>query len=308
MQNKIYDTIIIGGGPAGYTAALYATRAGLDTLVLEKFSAGGQMTQTSTIDNYPGFEDGIDGFSLGFKMQQGAERFGAVTMQTEVLSADLKANPKKIVTDSGEYLSKTVIVATGADHKHLGVDKEEMLIGRGVGYCAACDGMLFKGKTVAVVGGGNSAAADALLLSKICEKVYVIVRRDVMRATKIYHEPLMKAKNVEFKWNSEVRELLHGMKISGVRIENNKSGESEEIALDGLFISIGRSPATSLFKDQLDLDGSGYIVADESTRTNIPGVFAVGDVRTKVLRQIVTAAADGAVASHYAEQYIAENE
>lgn len=308
MQNKIYDTIIIGGGPAGYTAALYATRAGLDTLVLEKFSAGGQMTQTSTIDNYPGFDEGIDGFSLGFKMQQGAERFGAVTVQTEVLSTNLDATPKKIVTDSGEYLAKTVIVATGADHKHLGVDKEETLIGRGVGYCAACDGMLFKGKTVAVVGGGNSAAADALLLSKICEKVYVIVRRDVMRATKIYHEPLMKAKNVEFKWNSEVRELLHGMKISGVRIENNKSGESETIDLDGLFISIGRSPATALFEGQLTLDDSGYIVADESTRTNVDGVFAVGDVRTKVLRQIVTAAADGAVASHYAEQYIAENE
>lgn len=308
MSEKIYDVIIIGGGPAGYTAALYTTRAGLDTLVLEKFSAGGQMTQTSTIDNYPGFEEGIDGWSLGSKMQQGAERFGAVTLQTEVKAVDLSSTPKKLTTDSGEYLAKTVIIATGADHKHLGVDKEEMLLGRGVGYCAACDGMLFRGKTVAVVGGGNSAAADALLLSKICQKVYVIVRRDVMRATKIYHEPLMKAKNVEFKWNSEVRELLHGMKISGVRIENNKSGENEEIALDGLFISIGRSPATSLFKDQLDLDESGYIVADESTRTNIPGVFAVGDVRTKVLRQIVTAAADGAVASHYAEQFIAENE
>ena len=150
MSEKIYDTIIIGGGPAGYTAALYSTRAGLDTLVLEKFSAGGQMTQTSTIDNYPGFEEGIDGFSLGFKMQQGAERFGAVTMQTEVLSVDLNANPKRIVTDSGEFFSKTVIIATGADHKHLGVDKEDALIGRGVGYCAACDGMMFRGKTVAV--------------------------------------------------------------------------------------------------------------------------------------------------------------
>ena len=308
MSEKIYDVIVIGGGPAGYTAALYTTRAGLDTLVLEKFSAGGQMTQTSTIDNYPGFEEGIDGFSLGFKMQQGAERFGAVTMQTEVLSVDLKAAPKKVVTDLGEFFAKTVIVATGADHKHLGVDKEEMLLGRGVGYCAACDGMLFRGKTVAVVGGGNSAAADALLLSKICAKVYVIVRRDVMRATKIYHEPLMKAENVQFKWNCEVRELLHGMKISGIVIENNNSGEREEIALDGLFISIGRSPATAIFEGQLALDESGYIIADESTRTNIPGVFAIGDVRTKVLRQIVTAAADGAVASHYAEQYIAENE
>ena len=307
MSEKIYDVIIIGGGPAGYTAALYTTRAGLDTLVLEKFSAGGQMTQTSTIDNYPGFEEGIDGFTLGFKMQQCAERFGAVTKQTEVLSCDLNASPKKIVTDSGEFLAKTVIIATGADHKHLGVDKEESLIGRGVGYCAACDGMMFRGKTVAVVGGGNSAAADALLLSKVCGKVYVIVRRDVMRATKIYHEPLMKAENVEFKWNSQVTELHHEIKINAITV-TNKNGESEKIDLDGLFISIGRSPATAIFRDQLELDESGYIVADESTRTNIPGVFAVGDVRTKVMRQIVTAAADGAVASHYVEQYIAENE
>ena len=306
MSEKIFDTIIIGGGPAGYTAALYCTRAGLSTLVLEKFSAGGQMTQTSTIDNYPGFEEGIDGFSLGFKMQQGAERFGAETMQTEVLSVDLNSNPKKITTDSGELFAKTVIIATGADHKHLGVDKEDSLIGRGVGYCAACDGMLFRGRTVAVVGGGNSAAADALLLSKICQKVYVIVRRDTMRATKIYHEPLLKAENVEFKWNSEVRELLHGMKLSGVIIEN-KDGESEEISLDGLFISIGRQPATEIFEGQLELDKSGYIIADESTKTNIPGVFAVGDVRTKVLRQIITAAADGAVASHFVEEFIAEN-
>jgi len=306
MSEKIFDTIIIGGGPAGYTAALYCTRAGLSTLVLEKFSAGGQMTQTSTIDNYPGFEEGIDGFSLGFKMQQGAERFGAETVQTEVLSVDLNANPKKIVTDSGEFSAKTVIIATGADHKHLGIEKEDSLIGRGVGYCAACDGMLFRGKTVAVVGGGNSAAADALLLSKICEKVYVIVRRDTMRATKIYHEPLMKAENVEFKWNSEVRELLHGMKLSGIKIEN-KDGEVEQITLDGLFISIGRQPATEIFEGQLELDRSGYIVADESTKTSIPGVFAVGDVRTKVLRQIITAAADGAVASHYAEEFIANN-
>ena len=306
MSEKIFDTIIIGGGPAGYTSALYCTRAGLSTLVLEKFSAGGQMTQTSIIENYPGFEEGIDGFSLGFKMQQGAERFGAETMQTEVLSVDLNSNPKQIVTDSGEFFAKTVVIATGADHKHLGIDKEDSLIGRGVGYCAACDGMLFRGKTVAVVGGGNSAAADALLLSKICEKVYVIVRRDVLNATKIYHEPLMKAEKVEFKWNSEVRELLHGMKLNGIRIEN-KNGESEEISLDGLFIAIGRQPATEIFKGQLELDKSGYIIADESTKTNVPGVFAVGDVRTKIMRQIITAAADGAVASHYVEEFIAEN-
>lgn len=306
MENKICDTIIIGGGPAGYTAALYAVRAGLDTLVLEKFSAGGQMTQTQQIDNYPGYEEGIDGFTLGYKMQQSAERFGSKTLQTEVLSADLKASPKKVTTDIGDFFAKTVIIATGADHRHLGIEDEEKLIGKGVAYCAACDGMMYRGKTVAVVGGGNSAAADALLLSKICKKVYVIHRRDTMRATKIYHEPLMKEKNIEFKWNSQVDKLLYDEKIKGVVLKN-KDGSTQEINLDGLFVSIGRNPATEMFRDQLELDSSGYIVADESTKTNLPGVFAAGDVRTKAMRQIVTAAADGAVAAHFAEEFIANS-
>ena len=304
MQDKIYDMIVIGGGPAGYTAALYGARAGLEVLVLEKFSAGGQMTQTQQIDNYPGFDEGIDGFSLGFKMQAGAEKFGARTEQTEVLSVRLNETPKVIVTDSGEYFAKTVVVATGADHKHLGIEGEDALIGRGVGYCAACDGMLFRGKTVAVVGGGNSAAADALLLSKICGKVYLIHRRDTMRAEKIYHDPLMKAENVEFKWNCTVNEFLSDAKLNGVVIENKISGERETLELDGLFISVGRAPVTELFRGQLDIDAQGYIVADETTRTNIDGVYAVGDVRTKVVRQIVTAAADGAVAVHFAQEYI----
>ena len=306
MENKICDTIIIGGGPAGYTAALYAVRAGLDTLVLEKFSAGGQMTQTQQIDNYPGYEEGIDGFTLGYKMQQSAERFGSKTIQTEVLSVDLKVSPKKVTTDMGDFFAKTVIIATGADHRHLGIEDEEKLIGKGVAYCAACDGMMYRGKTVAVVGGGNSAAADALLLSKICEKVYLIHRRDTMKATKIYHEPLMKEKNIEFKWNSQVDKLLYDEKIKGVVLKN-KDGSTQEISLDGLFVSIGRNPATELFRDQLELDSSGYIVADESTKTNLPGVFAVGDVRTKAVRQIITAAADGAVAAHFAEEFIANS-
>ena len=304
-MEKIYDVVVIGGGPAGYTAALYATRAGLDTLVLEKFSAGGQMTETQSIDNYPGFDEGVDGFTLGMKMQAGAERFGAKTVQTEVLSCELSAQPKKIVTDSGEIFARAVIIATGAGHKHLGVADEEKLVGRGVGYCAACDGMLYRGKTVAVVGGGNSAAADALLLSKICAKVYLIHRRDTMRAEKVYHEPLMKAEGIEFLWNSEVTELIYDKRLSGVKIRNKQSGEESELSLDGLFISIGRSPVTAAFGGQIALDGSGYIIAGEDTKTSIEGVFAAGDVRTKALRQIVTAAADGAVAAHFAEEYIA---
>jgi len=304
-MDHIYDVIVIGGGPAGYTSALYTSRAGLDTVVLEKMSAGGQMTQTSQIDNYPGFHEGIDGFTLGFQMQNGAERFGAKTVQTEIVSVSLLPEIKIINTDSGEYFGKTVIIATGAEHKHLDIENEEALVGRGVGYCAACDGMLYRGKTVAVVGGGNSAAADALLLSKICQKVYLIHRRDTLRATKIYHEPLLKAQNVEFKWNSRVVELLFDKKINGIRIEDVNSGISENIELQGLFISIGRAPATEIFKGQVELDASGYIIADESTKTNIDGVFAIGDVRTKRVRQIITAASDGAVASHYAEEYLA---
>ena len=306
MANKIYDTVIIGGGPAGYTAALYAARAGLSTLVLEKLSPGGQMTETQNIENYPGFSDGIDGFTLGFNMQSGAEKFGAESNMTEVISADLSKNPKIITTDSGEVLAKTVIIATGAHHKHLGIKNEEELIGRGVGYCAACDGMLYKDKTVAVVGGGNSAVQDALLLSRICKKVYLIHRRDTLRATKIYHEPLMKTENVEFLWDSAVDEFLFEKKLYALNVKNLKDGSIKTVELDGVFISIGRAPVSEIFKNDLTLDEQGYIVTDESTKTNIPGVFAAGDIRTKALRQVVTAAADGAVAAHFAEEYIAQ--
>lgn len=306
MSQRIYDTVIIGGGPAGYTAALYAARAGLDTLLVEKFSAGGQMTQTQVIDNYPGFDEGVDGFTLGAKMQAGAERFGALTLRAEVLSLELDTLPKRINTDSGELLAHTVIIATGADHKHLGIENEEALLGRGVGYCAACDGMLYRGKTVAVVGGGNSAAADAMILSRICKKVYLIHRRDTLRAERVYHQPLMKAENVEFLWNSRVSELIFDKRLNAVRIVSVTDGTEQELMLDGLFISIGRSPVTAMLDGALTLDENGYIVADESTRTSIDGVFAIGDVRTKAVRQIVTAAADGAVAVHYAEEYLAK--
>lgn len=303
-MHKIYDVIVIGGGPAGYTAALYTSRAGLSTLVIEKLYAGGQMTQTTQIDNYPGFHEQIDGFTLGMNMQLGAQRFGVETVNEEVLSVQLEGSEKTVETSEKVYTAKAVIIATGAGHKHLGIPKEEELTGRGVAYCASCDGMFYRGKTVAVVGGGNSAAADAMVLSRIAKKVYLIHRRDQLRATKIYHDPLMKAENIEFCWNSTVEEFLHGEKLTGVRLKNSITGEVTEMTLDGLFVSIGRSPNTELFKQQLELDEDGYIVADESTRSNIPGVFAVGDVRTKAVRQIVTAAADGAVAAHYAEKYL----
>ena len=305
VTKHIYDMIVVGGGPGGYTAALYAARAGLDTVVLEKLSAGGQMALTEQIDNYPGFEDGIDGFSLGEKMKRGTERFGVETKLTEVLSLDLSGTVKKAATSEGPLFARTIVLATGAGPRELGVESEQELIGKGVNYCAACDGMFYKNKTVVIAGGGNTAAADALILSRICRKVIVVHRRDTLRATKIYHEPLMKAENVEFRWDSEIIELLHDEKVLGIRLRNVKTGEETTLACDGVFVSIGRKPSSELVKDQVEVDSAGYIIADESTRTNIPGVFAVGDVRTKALRQVVTAVADGATAVHYAEEYLA---
>lgn len=304
---RLYDIVIIGGGPAGYTAALYAARAQRKVVVLEKLSAGGQMALTSQIDNYPGFDNGVDGFELAQKMQQQAEQFGAETILAEVLSLQLEGQVKQIQTSEGEIYGKAVIIATGADPRKLGIANEQALVGRGVNYCAACDGMFYKDKTVVVVGGGNSAAADALILSRIAKKVIIVHRRDALRATKIYHEPLQNAANVEFCWNATVEELIFDEKLTGIRIKDVKTEKTEVILCDGLFVSIGRAPASGLVKDQLAVDESGYIIADETTRTNLPGVFAAGDVRTKQLRQVVTAVADGGAAVHYAEEYLAEN-
>lgn len=306
-MNTVYDMIIIGGGPGGYTAALYAARAGLDVLLLERLAAGGQMALTHQIDNYPGFEDGIDGFLLADKMKKQAERFGAKSKYAEVLRVDLNAQPKAVETAKETYYGKTVVLASGANPRELGVEKEKELVGRGVAYCASCDGMFYRGKTVVVVGGGNTAAADALLLSRIAKKVILVHRRDTLRATKVYHEPLMKAENVEFRWNSTVTELLHEEMITGVRLRDVNTGEESTVSCDGVFISVGRRPATEFLGEQIDLDAGGYIVAGEDTKTGIPGVYAVGDIRTKEVRQVVTAVADGAVAVHAAEEFLAEN-
>lgn len=300
----VYDTVIIGGGPGGYAAALYAARAGLDAVVLERFSAGGQMALSHQIDNYPGFEQGIDGFSLAEKMKAHAERFGASSKNAEVVEADLTADPKRVKTAKGEILGRTVVLATGANPRELGLQNEAALVGRGVAYCASCDGMFYKGKTVVVIGGGNTAAADALLLSRVAEKVILVHRRDTLRATKIYHQMLLQAHNVEFRWNSTVTELLHDEKITGVRLNNVHTGETCVVACEGVFVSIGRTPATGFLGGQLALDERGYVVAGEDTRTNIPGVYAVGDMRTKQVRQVVTAVSDGAVAAHAVEAYL----
>lgn len=306
-MEHIYDIIILGGGPAGYSAGLYAARAGFDTIVLEKMTAGGQMTLTGDIDNYPGFDEGIDGFTLGMKMKKGAERFGAKTKFAEVKSVDFSDKIKKVATNKEEIFARAVIIATGANPRELGIADEKDLIGRGIHYCAHCDGRFYKDKTVIVVGGGNSAVADTLYLSRLVKKVYLVHRRDTLRATKIYHEPLMNAENVEFLWDSVIDEFIVDGRVVGAKIKNVKTEEIVDLACDGIFVSIGRKPATEFLNNTVKIDNNGYIIADETTKTDIEGVYAVGDVRTKALRQVVTAVSDGAVAMHYIEEYLAEN-
>ena len=305
MADKIYDIAIVGGGPAGYSAALYSARAGFDTLVIEKMMMpGGQMTLTGDIDNYPGFDEGIDGFTLGMKMQAAAQKFGAQTKIATVKSVRLDGDVKIIETSAGQLLAKALIIATGADPRTLGVEGESQLVGRGVHYCAHCDGRFYKGKTVVVVGGGNSAVGDALYLSKLCQKVILVHRRDTLRATKLYHGQIEKCENIEVKWNSAVDSFSVDGRVNGVILKNLVDGSLSDVDCDGVFVSIGRKPITDFLGDMVELDKYGYVIADETTRTSVDGVFAAGDVRTKELRQVVTAAADGAVAVHYAEKYL----
>ena len=304
MEKNCYDVIIIGGGPAGYTAALYAARANLNALVIEKFAPGGQMATTEIVENYPGFVEGINGFELGMQMKKGAERFGVKTKLAEVRSVELTGNPKRVHTSKDVFEAKTIILALGAYPRELGLPNERNLRGRGVSYCATCDGMFYKDKTVVIVGGGNTAVADAIFLAKICKKVYLVHRRDELRASKTYMDSLEKTENIEFVWSSEVVEILADEFVSGVKVKSRRDDSVRMIACDGIFVAIGNVPNTELIKGQVEMDEAGYVPADETTRTNIPGVFAVGDMRSKPLRQIVTAVADGAVASKYAEEYI----
>lgn len=306
-MEHVYDMIIIGGGPAGYTAALYAARAGLDAVLIEKAGAGGQMALTDVIDNYPGFDEGIDGFTLGMKMKNGAERFGVKTILEQVNSVDFKNDVKAVNTAGKTYFAKTVVVSTGADPNELGVKNEREYIGKGIHYCAHCDGRFYKDKTVMVVGGGNTAVADALFLARFAKKVYVVHRRDTFRAEKILVDPLLHAENVEVLWNSVPVEFTAEERIRGALIKNTVTNQEIKVPVDGVFVSIGRKPVTYFLEGSVSLDDKGYIIADETCRSSVGGVYAVGDVRTKPLRQIVTAAADGAVAVHFAVEYLAEH-
>lgn len=301
MDNR-YDVIIIGAGPAGCTAALYCGRAALKTLLIEKMSPGGQMATTEEVDNYPGFPKGINGGELSFSMLEQAEKFGAKTVYDEVASLSLKGDVKTVQLANGQQLEALcIILAMGAEPRLLGAKGEDKFRGRGVSYCATCDGGFFKGKTVAVVGGGDTAAADAIYLSKICSKVYLIHRRDTLRASRAYKNRL-ESSNVEFLWNTTVEEIGGEEKVSFIKAKNGE--EMREIKLDGVFIAVGITPGSGLIADALETDEQGYILADEGTKTSQEGVFVCGDIRKKPLRQIVTAVSDGAVAAYMAQELI----
>lgn len=304
---KQYDTLIIGGGPAGYSAALYIARNARTVAVIEQLSPGGQMATTGIIENYPGFEEGIDGFELAEKMQAQAERFGAETIYETVEELSLDKTLKEVKTKEATYYAKTVVIATGAHPRRLNLPAETNLRGKGVAYCATCDGMLYKDKEVVVVGGGNSAIADALFLDKICKRVTLIHRRDQLRASRVY-EKALKESSIEFIWNSKVVDIIAQERVSGVIVEDLFTKTQRTLSCDGIFVAIGRIPDSALCKGQLDLDEQGYIKAGESTKTNLDGVYAIGDVRTKGLRQIVTAVSDGAVCSQAIETYLMEQE
>ncbi len=305
-EENVIDLAVIGAGSAGMTAGLYAARAGLDVVLFERISPGGQLAQTEHIENYPGFPEGAEGFELAFAMKQQADRFGVRNVSEEVLGVDFTVNPKVLKTAFGEYYARSVIIATGARPRKLGLELEEELQGRGVSYCATCDGNFFRDKTVMVVGGGNTAAGDAIYLSRICKKVYLVHRRDKLRATAIYHKRLEDLPNLEFVWKAVPRKLVADEgSLAGVRVEMLETGEERDIAVDGLFVAVGTEPNTEFLDDALTLDGTGYIVADESGVTEVPGVFAAGDVRTKRLRQVVTAVADGALCAEEAAEYLA---
>lgn len=303
----MHDLIIAGGGPAGLTAALYAARAGLDTVIIERAFSGGQMATTYLVENYPGFAEPVSGIDLAMKMESQAKRFGARFINETVEDITLDGIIKAVRTEKAIYQAKTVILAMGAYPKELGLEKERALRGQGVSYCATCDGAFYRDKVVAVIGGGNTAAEDALFLTKFSSKVYVVHRRESLRATKILQDALQDNQKVEFCWNSTVEDIIGESEVTGLRLKDVKTGETKEIAVDGVFVAIGTVPNSGIVKDKVELNEAGYIITDENMQTNIFGVYAAGDIREKALRQVVTSVSDGAVAAYMAERYIAEN-
>ncbi len=299
--------IIIGSGPAGYTAAIYAARADLNPLLLAGSQPGGQLMLTSEVENYPGYPEGVQGPKMMEDFRKQAERFNTTIVYEQAIEVDLLATPKRIKTDSNTYTADAVIIATGASAKWLGLESEQRLKGAGVSACAVCDGFFFKGQDVVVVGGGDTASEEALYLSKLCNKVYMLIRRDVMRASKIMQHRVKNTPNIQILWNTEVKEILGEKSVEGVLAFNNKTGEEFTLKVTGVFIAIGHKPNTDIFKGQLEMDEQGYIITKgKSTHTNIPGVFAAGDVQDKVYRQAVTAAGFGCMAALDAERWLSQ--
>jgi thioredoxin reductase (NADPH) len=301
---KQYDVIIIGSGPAGYTAAIYASRANLTVLMFQGYQVGGQLMLTSDVENYPGFEEGILGPPMMEKFEVQARRFGTEMIPEDVTAIDFSQRPFRLTTDSGEYLARTIIISTGASAKWLGLPSEERLQGRGVSACATCDGFFFKGKDVAVIGGGDTAMEEANFLTRYANHVTVIHRRDSLRASKIMQDRAFRNPKISFIWETDVTEVLGDDAITGLLLRNLKTGEETVLPVQGLFLAIGHEPNTGLFKGVIDMDQKGYIVPVEYTMTNIPGVFAAGDVTDHRYRQAVTAAGDGCRAAIDLERWL----
>lgn len=299
----MYDLIIIGSGPAGLSASVYASRAMLDTLVFEKaFTSGGQIINTYDVDNYLGLPD-ENGYELSQKFRKHADKLGMNIVSEDVASVEDKGKYKLVTTKEGNtYETKTVILAMGAHHRVLGIKGEDIYIGKGVSYCATCDGAFFRGKTVAVVGGGDVALEDALFLARACEKVYIILRRDVFRGAKILQNNVKNTENIEIIYNTVVEEIMGDSTVDSIKI--NTKGDKKTLEVKGVFVAIGIEPETQAVKDTVALDEGGYIIADESDKTSVSGIFAAGDIRTKALRQIITAASDGANCVNSVEKYL----
>ncbi len=302
-MKKLYDLVIVGAGPAGLTAGIYAARAKLDAVIIERFAPGGQIALSDWVENYPGFE-GISGMELTERMRAQAEKLGVRFITGEAKGLEEYRNKKVIYVDSDWYESKTVIVATGASPKELGVEGEREFVGRGVSYCATCDGAFYKGLEVAVVGGGDTAVQEAIFLTKFASKVYLIHRREKLRAAPILQERLFKNEKIEVIWDTVVERIVGTNAVEKLELKNVKTGEKKELPVAGVFIFIGIRPNTAFVEDVLELDANGFVITGENLETNIPGVFAAGDVRRKSLRQVITACADGAVAAFQAQQFI----
>jgi len=302
-----YDVIIVGAGPAGLSAAIYSARGGLKTAIFEKAMIGGQINVTDEVENYPGFEEPLAGFDLTEKMHLQAERFGAEFIEEEITAIGLEGLCKIVETAEGKYRAKSVIICTGAHPRRLNVPGEEQFTGRGVSYCATCDGALYRDKVVAVVGGGDSAIEEGLFLTRFAKKVHVIHRRDSLRAQKIIQERAFKNPKMEFIWDSVVQEIRGEDKVRELEIYNRKTNQITHLPVDGIFIHVGILPNNELLESRLALDSAGFVLTDENMHTNVPGIYAAGDIRHTVLRQVVTATSDGAIAAWSAEKWIIEN-